>query len=389
MDIAMEEKKKILNVLQWIFVGFVEVIYAVLLFSTLVTGLFFSAFVTAVLMVFIFPSVFKRIPHFTGKVLVAVIINIFLIMVVAWNLNFDDADDSVESSSVIEETQEEVKLEKEEAPEVSSNPVKEEPTEEVKEPTVEEESEEQEKEVVDGKKQKEEYRNHMDSLSLRDWLSENIQAGINGESYDYDGFKDRATYPVSEVYVEWCNVVEAGITGEYDLTDKSMVEDPELLDNYLKFLESSLNLICEMYPENNVLNKDFRTIMPLDSGREFCDYLFRTHDEYVNSKEIVHSGRMYQPPFATSRELLDHNYTSYYDGNREYNELSQNYSIEWSQFQDFMAPEDEDVRTIRNIILCTDEELEEMGYDETLRVVNPNEEGYSEEGYSEEEYYEE
>lgn len=66
------------------------------------------------------------------------------------------------------------------------------------------------------------------------------------------------------------------------------------------------------------------------------------------------------------------------------NELSQNYNIEWSQFQDFMAPEDEDVRVIRNMILCTDEELEEIGYDETLRVVNPDEEEYSEEEYCEE-----
>lgn len=355
----MDQKgKKVVNVLQWIVVSVIECIYVILLFSMLVTSSFISAAIVAALMILIFPPIYKKIPHFSGKMAVAVIVNIFLLMMAAWNLDTDSL--TIDSTNSNKDTVTEVEEQQTVVKEIKTKPDFESESSEDKQEEISESVKDDANEISDfeevtvkeneAEKSGKAYREYMDSLSLHDWMNENIEAGMHGEEYDYDGFKDRATDPVSEFYVQWANFVEEGITTTYNLENVNTNENPEYLDEYCDFLESALNLICEMYPGNAVLNQDYRSVMPIEVGREMAAYLHLHHDEYMESKEIVRSGHLYTPPFAQGKDVL-RTYTSYYDGNEEYNEISYRFGEAWGTFQDFMAPEDETIREIRNMLL--------------------------------------
>lgn len=255
----MGEKKKVLNVLQWILVGIVELCYLCYFLMLLITNSFLSAAIMAVLMVLIFPPVFKKIPPFRRRMLVAVLANIVLVFVATYNINVGSYD-STESSDVVEEAAE---------PEEKIKPAEEKVIEQVEETPKVEEQELEEKAAEETEKSSaeddwyKEYREWMDSLSLQDWITENIEAGRQGSEYDWEGIEKRkAELTEKKFYKEWCSSVKGSLEYAYSGSLKEFNSNGSTyeLEEYCKFLESAVLFFDAVYPDNDLVDPEIKPL---------------------------------------------------------------------------------------------------------------------------------
>ena len=339
-------------------ISILEIVYVIFLFSTLITSSWKSAILTAVLMAIIFPPVYDRIPKFKGKLLAAIVLNIFFILVSLYNLNIEDSstadnEPSVEVTTETETPEEVVEVVKEDPPEKKNPEAMKTPDK----PVVTSEVEEPVEEIKDEKceeEEKKEFREYMDSLSDSEWIHENIlNKMLNDEDFDHDGFSNRSA-DRGKFYREWLEVVEEYYTSEYNISDgRDYKASPELLEEYCDFLQASIDLICEMYPDCANLNDIIKPMFDkqIVYTREFAKYLHEHNAEYLGSKGIVNSGNVYTPSWITDPYKKFDTYSSYYDKNEEYNNYMYGFGEESAAFENFIFPIDSTERERRNSLL--------------------------------------
>lgn len=346
-------KTKLSTIFQWISISILELFLFFWLFATVVTGSFVSAIILVVIMVAVFPPVYNRIPKFKGKTLVAVFSCIFLFCLSFWYIDFSVTDSATveEVSGEIPEKEPaelaEVDEAKKEETKAEPVPVKKEDPEQVIEEEEEEPATLSEEEIQKNR------REYMDSLTTEEWIRENISVKIEGGEFDTEGFESRRT---DDFYKAWCNVVETWIkTDFYEIGLTTYCENPGLLDYQCDFLESSIELLSKIYPDNEVVKKyDELFYEAINPGRELASYLNLHYDDYMESIDKI------KKTYYLVEEYDHYFHDTYYDGNEDLNQRLYPFSEGEAFIEDFMVPKEENVREFRDKLLDDDLILMDM-----------------------------
>lgn len=236
----------------------------------LITGAYLSSVILFAIMIFLIPPIYHKIPRFKGKCIAS---TIFVIVgFVTAMLFIEPASPLIEEDepinaglekeeSINEEVREDEGIESvKESKQPRIEAVREEPPAVKGKEEKAETSPEVEKEEDDGRI---EYREYMDSLSLQDWITENIEEGKQGSEYDWEGIKTRkAKLTEKKFYKEWCSSVKGSLEYAYSGSLKEFNSNGSNyeLEEYCKFLESAVLFFDAVYPDNDLVDSEIKPL---------------------------------------------------------------------------------------------------------------------------------
>lgn len=256
---------------------------AIMFIGSLIAKSYLSSAIIFALMIFLIPPVYHKIPKFRGKHVVSAIL-VFVGFAIAMAV----VEPTPPSAKGDGETAANVGPKEDEESELVEESEQEKPAEIVEE--VETSSVEETEEEDDWRTQ---YREYMDSLSLQDWITENIEEGAKGSEYDWDGIERRSKeIAIDEFFNEWCASVGGSLKYAHDIGNIDVRTSPDEVADYCDYLESAMWFFDDMYPDNELINATIKPLIEetVSLGRETISYVYNAPNY---SSEVFHIQNRY------------------------------------------------------------------------------------------------